>query len=77
MDGMELWKVQVDQLKVQMEQWMEQGSEIVRQIPPIQLYVGVGVLLLTTLLLLFSESPLYLIIAFCNCISRRNLEFEI
>ncbi|XP_022966901.1 signal recognition particle receptor subunit beta-like [Cucurbita maxima] len=55
MDGMELWKVQVDQLKVQMEQWMEQGSEIVRQIPPIQLYVGVGVLLLTTLLLLFTR----------------------
>lgn len=56
MEGMEQWKVQVEQLKVQMEQWLEQGLELVHQIPPIQLYVGVGVLLFTTLLLLLSES---------------------
>lgn len=61
MEGTEQWKVQAEQLKVQMEQWLEQGLEFVHQIPPIQLYVGVGVLLLTTLLLLLSESPLYLI----------------
>ncbi|TYK15618.1 signal recognition particle receptor subunit beta-like [Cucumis melo var. makuwa] len=41
MEGTEQWKVQVEQLKVQMEQWLERGLEFVHQIPPIQLYVGV------------------------------------
>ncbi|XP_038892002.1 signal recognition particle receptor subunit beta-like [Benincasa hispida] len=55
MEGTEQWKVQVEQLKVQMKQWLEQGLDFVHQIPPIQLYVGVGVLLFTTVLLLLTR----------------------
>ncbi|XVF13698.1 hypothetical protein REPUB_Repub08aG0230200 [Reevesia pubescens] len=59
MEGMELWKDQLEQLKSQLEpwknqleQWLHQGIEYLNQIPPIQLYAAIAVLLISTLLLL-------------------------
>ncbi|EOY25235.1 Signal recognition particle receptor subunit beta isoform 3 [Theobroma cacao] len=59
MEGMEQWKDQLEQLKSQLEpwknqleQWLHQAIEFLNQIPPIQLYAAVAVLLVSTLLLL-------------------------
>ncbi|XWS38805.1 hypothetical protein CRYUN_Cryun19dG0161900 [Craigia yunnanensis] len=59
MEGMEQWKDQLEQLKIQMElwkkqleQWLHQAIEYLNQIPPIQLYAAIAVLLISTLLLL-------------------------
>ncbi|CAN8271154.1 unnamed protein product [Cochlearia groenlandica] len=40
----------LEDLRILAEQWMHQGIEFVQQIPPIQLYSAIGVLLLTTIL---------------------------
>lgn len=45
----------LEDLKILAEQWFHQGVEFVQQIPPTQLYAAIGVLLLTTILLLSSK----------------------
>lgn len=45
----------LEDLKILAEQWLHQGIEFVQQIPPTQLYAAIGVLLLTTILLLSSK----------------------
>ncbi|XP_044493777.1 signal recognition particle receptor subunit beta-like isoform X2 [Mangifera indica] len=45
----------MEQWKIELEQLMQQGIEFVNQIPPTQLYAAVGVLLFTTILLLFFQ----------------------
>ncbi|XP_022756720.1 signal recognition particle receptor subunit beta-like isoform X2 [Durio zibethinus] len=59
MEGMERWKDLLEQLKIQLEpwknqleQWLHQPIEYLNQIPPIQLYAAIAVLLISTLLLL-------------------------
>ncbi|KAJ0095970.1 hypothetical protein Patl1_16097 [Pistacia atlantica] len=47
-EGMEQWKIELEQL-------LQQGIEFARQIPPTQLYAALGVLLFTTILLLFFQ----------------------
>ncbi|VVA99528.1 unnamed protein product [Arabis nemorensis] len=41
----------LEDLKILAEQWFHQGVEFFQQIPPTQLYAAIGVLLLTTILL--------------------------
>lgn len=48
MDNLEDWKILA-------EQWTKQGIEFVQQIPLPQLYAAIGVLLVTTILLLSSK----------------------
>lgn len=43
----------LEDLRIVGEQWLNQGTEFVQQIPQDQLYAAVGVLLLTTIFLLF------------------------
>ncbi|KAH0763833.1 hypothetical protein KY290_019906 [Solanum tuberosum] len=45
-------KVKVEQLKIQMQQWLNEAEEFVDDIPPVQLYTVVGVVLSTLILLL-------------------------
>ncbi|XP_022737983.1 signal recognition particle receptor subunit beta-like isoform X2 [Durio zibethinus] len=59
---LEPWKDQLEQLKSQLEpwknqleQWLHQAIEYLNQIPPIQLYAAIAVLLISTLLLLFTR----------------------
>ncbi|XVE65355.1 hypothetical protein DITRI_Ditri07aG0174300 [Diplodiscus trichospermus] len=59
MEGMEHWKDQLKQLKIQFEpwknqfeQWWHQAIDYLNQIPPVQLYAAIAVLLISTLLLL-------------------------
>nr|KJB21013.1 hypothetical protein B456_003G186100 [Gossypium raimondii] len=59
MEGLEQWKDQLEQLKSQLEPWKNQLEkclheviEYLNQIPPVQLYAAIAVLLISTLLLL-------------------------
>ncbi|MBA0553010.1 hypothetical protein Golob_023777 [Gossypium lobatum] len=59
MEGLEQWKDQLEQLKSQLEPWKNQlekclheAIEYLNQIPPVQLYAAIAVLLISTLLLL-------------------------
>ncbi|KAB1207883.1 Signal recognition particle receptor subunit beta [Morella rubra] len=52
MEGTEEWKTQLEAWKNQLEKWLNQGIEYSQQIPPIQLYAAITILLFTTLLLL-------------------------
>ena len=45
-------KEQVEQLKIQMQQWVNEAEKFINDIPPVQLYVAVGVVLSTLILLL-------------------------
>ncbi|XVF11121.1 hypothetical protein REPUB_Repub07fG0241800 [Reevesia pubescens] len=58
MEGMEQWKDQLELLKIQfepwknqLEQWLHQAIQYLNQIPPIQLYAAIAVLLISTFLL--------------------------
>lgn len=55
---MEPWKEQLEVWKNQLEQWLLQAIEYSHQIPPIQLYLSIAVLVVTTLLLFLSISLL-------------------
>lgn len=48
-------KEKVEQLKIQMQQWLHEAEEFVNHIPPVQLYTAVGVVLFTLVLLLISK----------------------
>lgn len=48
-------KEQVEQLKIQMQQWVNEAEKFINDIPPVQLYVAVGVVLSTLILLLISK----------------------
>lgn len=49
---MEELKIHLHSFKIHLEQWLHEGIEFGRHIPPVQLYVALAVLLLTTLILL-------------------------
>ncbi|WMV21387.1 hypothetical protein MTR67_014772 [Solanum verrucosum] len=49
-------KVKVGQLKIQMQQWLNEAEEFINDIPPVQLYTAVGVVLSTLILLLIKFS---------------------
>ena len=59
-----------EELKTQLEQWSRQALEYIHQIPPIQLYASLGVLLFTVLFLFFCTPFLCLsvhrLIRVCN-----------
>ncbi|TYI91512.1 hypothetical protein E1A91_D03G197500v1 [Gossypium mustelinum] len=59
MEGLEQWKDRLEQLKSQLEPWKNQlekclheAIEYLNQVPPVQLYAAIAVLLISTLLLL-------------------------
>ncbi|MCD9642884.1 hypothetical protein HAX54_029926 [Datura stramonium] len=45
-------KEKIEQLKIQMQQWLYEVEEYVHQIPPTQLYAAVGIVLVTVVLFL-------------------------
>ncbi|XP_027768738.1 signal recognition particle receptor subunit beta-like isoform X1 [Solanum pennellii] len=51
-------KEKVEQLKIQMQQWLNEAEEFINHIPPVQLYTAVGVVLFTLILLLIKTKSI-------------------
>lgn len=51
-------KEKIGELKIQLQQWMNEAQEFIQEIPPEQLYAAAGVLLFTIFLFIISKSRL-------------------
>lgn len=48
-------KEKVEELKIQMQQWLHETEEFINHVPPVQLYTAIGVVVFTLVLLLISK----------------------
>lgn len=54
-EAVESMEKNLEDLKIVAEQWLNQGTELVQQIPPNQLYAAIGVLLFTIIFFFSSK----------------------
>lgn len=51
-------KEKIGELKIQLQQWINEAQEFIQEIPPEQLYAAAGVVLFTIFLFIISKSRL-------------------
>lgn len=59
-------KEKIEELKIQMHKRLNEAQEFIQQVPPIQLYAAIGVVLFTTFLFTISNSSNFRVFEFAT-----------